>query len=110
MYRCLTIFEAIFKLGGIQNPSSKRGSPQWPLRVAAQGHFDVKVLMGLNKINAMYKHLHIKYFCSVTCKHPYTSTLAWHKSCTEIHSLGFPLILVNGFDYTKQNIYPGLLI
>lgn len=59
MYRCLTIFEAIFKLGGVQNPSSKRGSLWWPLRVAAQGHFDVKVLMGPNKINATYKHLHI---------------------------------------------------
>ena len=90
--------------------SSKRGNPWQPFGVGARGHFGVKGLMGLHKINAIHKHPHVKYSCSVTCKPPHVSTLAWHKSCTEIQSPVFPLILVNWFNETKENIYPGLFI
>lgn len=40
--------------------SSKRGSPWQPFGIGARCHFGVKVLMGLNKINAIHKHPHVK--------------------------------------------------
>ena len=58
----MIIFEDILKPGGEQTLSSKRGNPWQPFGIGARCHFGVKVLMGLNKINAIHKHPHVKYF------------------------------------------------
>lgn len=102
----LTVFENISKTGGELNPSSKRGSPCLLLRGEARGHLGAKVLLGLNKINTMREHLHIKYSCSVRCKPPHVSTLAWHESHSETQSSGFSLILVNWLNQGKHLSWP----